>query len=924
MPTKLTSVLLFFFTISFFSQSTISLSGQINQHENKAPIEAATVYLSKVNDSTLIDYMITDNSGKFNFNVKKTYQPTYLKIVATGFSDKKIEIKSLENNNNFGAIFLQTEIKSLDEITIKKETPPVRIKKDTLEFNVASFKVRPYSNVETLLKQLPGVEFDINGKITVNGKEVNQILVNGKPFFDKDGKIALQSLPSELIKKVQITDTKSRKEELAGTSATNNNASINLTIDKDKNKGFFGKFTGGFGSNNRYESSGLVNYFKNKQKISALASSNNINASGFSMDEIFDNMSGGRNASFAPDLGNFGFSEAGNGGRGITQTNLFGINYSDNFKDKLDSNLSYSYSENHTNNNNKTKTESLLPTNRFFTKQNAITNTDKQAHRINTQFEIKIDSTTTLSIRPLFSSSKSTNFNTSFETSTDENLSLLNENKNNSKNISHNTAFENEIEFNKQFKRKGRMISLSFTNENEINKSEATNKSETLFYQGSQPDDIRNQQIRNTNKTNVYFSEIEYSEPLKDSIILKIGSKLNYLERIKDQQVYDFETLTQNYSLKNELISNFLTQNKQTITPFTALAIQKKKYWINFNLGTAITNFKNKSYYNFVTTQLNKDFVFPFAQINGNYNFNATKSVSFRYGLDVNFPDAFQFLPVANLANPLNTITGNPNLKPNKTNSFNLSFRNFKTGKKQGFNLNVNANFNENPIVSTSFFDANRKRNTTYENVKSTYRLSGGGNYNKTIKNEAHVFKFRIGGNLNRNFNRGITNLQNYTSKTVSFSPRLNFTYEYGELLTINPTYNINFVSTKYTNYVIDAAKNTTHTINLQTTNYWLKNWVFGNDYGYTYNSNISDGFKKDFYLWNTSLAFNFYNKKCMAKVKVYDILDQNQNATRNISATSIRDEENIVLQRYIMFSFTFKIEKFAGKEKQKKNRFQI
>jgi hypothetical protein len=134
--------------------------------------------------------------------------------------------------------------------------------------------------------------------------------------------------------------------------------------------------------------------------------------------------------------------------------------------------------------------------------------------------------------------------------------------------------------------------------------------------------------------------------------------------------------------------------------------------------------------------------------------------------------------------------------------------------------------------------------------------------------------------------------------------------------LTINPSYEATFSESKYDNYTIDAASNVLHKFKIQTTNYWPKNWVFGNDFGYTYNSNIADGFKKDFYLWNSSLSYSFFKKKLTAKVKVYDILNQNQSAIRTITSTSIRDEENSVLKRYFMFSLTYKIEKFAGKEK--------
>lgn len=112
---------------------------------------------------------------------------------------------------------MEENANNLNEVTIKSEAPPIKLK-DTLEFNASSFKVRPDSNVETLLKQLPGVEIDADGKITVNGKEVNQVLVNGKPFFDKDGKIALQVCLPDIINKVQVSDTKTKKRRSDETS----------------------------------------------------------------------------------------------------------------------------------------------------------------------------------------------------------------------------------------------------------------------------------------------------------------------------------------------------------------------------------------------------------------------------------------------------------------------------------------------------------------------------------------------------------------------------------------------------------------------------------------------------------------------------------------------------------------------------------
>ena len=227
---KLLHVLAAFFIISFgFSQSKVNLKGIIIDENSKLPIESATVYLTSVKDSSVVDYTISDRTGKFTFSIKKIDYPINLKVSYITFQDYKIENKNLNDDKDFGVISLKEAIVNLNEVVIKSEAPPIRIKKDTLEFNVSSFKVRPDANVETLLKQLPGVEIDSDGKITVNGKEVNQILVNGKPFFDKDGKIALQNLPSNIINKVQVTDTKTKKEEKTGAVASSNNASINLT-----------------------------------------------------------------------------------------------------------------------------------------------------------------------------------------------------------------------------------------------------------------------------------------------------------------------------------------------------------------------------------------------------------------------------------------------------------------------------------------------------------------------------------------------------------------------------------------------------------------------------------------------------------------------------------------------------------------------
>ncbi len=907
-----------FSSFSVFSQNTIILKGKIIDQKDQA-LESATVYISTIKDSLVLDYTITDKNGYFKINLKKTSKPVFLKIAYLGFQTYKQELKEIQEDKNFGNIKLSTNSNTLSEITIKSESPPIRIKKDTLEFNASSFKVRPDANVETLLKQLPGVEIDTDGKVIVNGKEVNQILVNGKPFFDKDGKIALQNLPSDIIKKVQITDTKTKKEELAKQAATSNNASINLTIDEKKNKGLFGKLMAGRGSEKRYESSALINYFKSKRKISLLASSNNINSTGFSMDEVFDNMGGGRNnnAYYNSD-GSFGVGNMRfGGGKGITKSNMVGLNYSDELIKDFQSTGSYFHTDSNTENNNKRIVINLLPSGNFTTNSNSQTIEDRVNNNLNFEFEYPIDSTAKIIIIPKFSKVNNKYKSYSTQESVDNFNQTLNKSDSDSFEDSEKNNFSNAIDFNKLFGQKGKMLSISLNNKNANTISNSLLNSNTTFFQNNTPDDIRNQTNKSRTINDVYSAEIEFAQPISDSAKINLAFNYNIEKIIEDQKTLDFDAISQSYSIQNDKLTNYQTSTIKTITPKIGLSINKEKFDFSTTLGPSFTQFDNYSFYMNNKVNLNNSYVLP--SINSSYNYKFSKSKSFRisYNYEIDFPASNRVLPIENLANPLNVFIGNSNLNPDKNHNLFFSFRDFDFATRSGYTVYFGGDYFDNQVVSSSVFDENRKQITTYENSAGNYSFWFGSHWNKTIKIEEHTIKFGFGINGTLGLSKGFANLIQFESNNLSVTPRLNFTYEYGELLTINPTYNLTYTNSNYTNYTINSASNVLHKFNIQITNYWPSNWVFGNDFGYNYNSNIADGFKKDFYLWNTSISYSFFGKKMTIKAKVYDLLNQNQSQTRTISPTTIRDEQNSVLKRYIMFSLTYKIGNFAGKDKK-------
>ena len=906
------------FSSFLFSQNTITLKGKVIDPTTKLPIESATVYLTSVKDSSVVDYTITNKTGNFDIKVRKSDKPINLKVSFVSYQDFVETISSLSTDKDFGTIELKEITNQLNEVVIKSEIPPIRIKKDTLEFNASSFKVGADANVEALLKQLPGVEITPEGKITVNGKEVNNILVNGKPFFGKDGKIATQNLPAEIIDKVQVVDTKTKAEEISGDASGSEEKTINLTIQEDKNKGFFGKIMGGLGSDKRYESSLLLNYFKGEQKISVLASTNNINSVGFSMDEIFDNMGGGRSRSvYYNDDGSFGLNNMsfGGGNRGITRSSMVGINYQDKFLKKIDQSGSYYFTNSETENNNRTDRINLLPEGRTFTNSTAVTENSNNGHNLGLDFEIKLDSTATIYISPSFQKTKSQSRSSRNQVTTNEAFAELNSSSNDDFSENDNSSFTTEASFSKQFKKKSRAMSVNF--ETEIKKRDdfLNTNSQTLFADAT-PDDIRNQNQFESDDNKFVKLEVRFGEPLTDSIRLSLTSEVTYRKIDNQLNTFDFDTGTNAYDDFNSTQSNKTFSKATTFFPSTGLILNKSKTNGRINFGPEFVTFDAQSNYLGLVTNRNKNYVFPRVKGYISHEIDKSKSIYSFYDFGVQLPEANQVLPVENLSNPLSTFIGNDNLRPTQRHNLYFSFNDYDYQSRSGYYIYSGFNLSKNAVVSSTIFDDNFKATTTYQNVESGYNSYFGVNWSKSMKKEKRTLRFGAGINLNYDFSQGLTNAILFESRGLQLNPKVNMTWSIDELITIAPSYRYTYFKTDYKNYVIDNANNFLHNAKLEITSYFPKKFVIGSDFGYTYNSNIADGYKKDFYLWNVSLGYNFFKDQLLAKVKVYDMLNQNLNNTRTITPTAIIDSENTVLRRYVMFSLTYKLEKFAGKKK--------
>ena len=488
---------LFLSTIAFSQTKKFTINGIVKSEDDQELLQSATVHLERIKDSSIVSYTITSEKGIFDLTGETSDSKIKLVVSFIGFKPymKIIDVK----NQNIGTLFLKNS-NLLDGVVIKSSAP-ITIKKDTLEFNVKSFKTKADANVEDLLKKLPGVEVDLEGNITVNGKSVNKILVNGKPFFGNDPTITTRSLTKDIIEKIQITDTRTNAEAFSGEDADGENKTINLTIKKENNQGYFGKVAAGAGTNNRNEYAGMITRFKQSERIGILAGGNNINSPGFSF--------GNQRLQFGGNSRSFG------GGQGIVTSNNYGANYINSFGKIFEVSSDYFYKNSSSDNRSTSNRETFLSdgTSFFRSSENTSLN-DSDSHDASIDFEIEIDSTFRIDIETDFNRNLNTNrFNSQSET-LNNSKTLTNDSKIGSIADSDRERFDNEINLTKKFGSKGAFVRVELTANLRKTLTDDFVKSETNIY-GSNPDQIiRDQYSDGISDIKELASQVTYRLPI--------------------------------------------------------------------------------------------------------------------------------------------------------------------------------------------------------------------------------------------------------------------------------------------------------------------------------------------------------------------------------------------------------------------------
>lgn len=899
---------------SFSQSKSFKITGKILSDVDDNPLEAATVYLEKTKDNVLVTYSLSNKDGSFLLDDSTSETDLNLLVSYVGYQAYKQKIAITKTNINLGDIKLKVS-NALDEIIISTSAP-VTIKKDTLEFNVSSFKTKKDATVEDLLKELPGVEIDEEGKIKVNGKEVNKILVNGKPFFGNDPSITIKNLTKEIIEKIQVVDTKTKSEAFTGEEGDKENKTINLTIKKENNKGVFGRVAAGVGTDKRHEFAGMFNRFDNDQRISVLVGGNNINSPGFSFGEI-EKMFGGGGSSRFNSSG--GFSVNGRqfgGGQGITKSKLAGANFADNFGKKVEASADYFYSNSNSENATTSKRETILSDSRYFSNSQSNSNNDTQSHSINSEFEIKVDSTFMINVKPSFNFSKTTTNYVSEEETLNEAFVLINQSSLNSFVETSAQNFSNDISATKKFGTKGAFLKFGLNNSIRNSESDDYINSTTEVFGASAEKIIRNQFTDGDNKVNNLQTDISYRLPIIDKeFFINFGYKYQHNTDDSKKNTFDFNDVTNSYDTFNDALSTNFQYTDIKSAPGINLSVRKEKWSAGFGADYVLRTLKNNDG---LRPEFNVERDFEAVELNSNINYRFSKKASIyaNYKLSNKPPSVRQLQAFEDVSNPINTVIGNPNLEPTNEHNLYMGFNAYNWQERTGFYMYASITTNSNAVVSRTTIDSETlKRVTTYDNVDGNNNGYFGIDYSKRFKIDSlQTIRLKIGNWSNFSKNINYNNNVQYASHVLAFNPNIGLDFVYTDVFEFKPRYRISLTNNKFDISAFEDRNFISHNLDLNTAFFLPKGFEWRNDLKYNYNPNIADGFQKDAWFWNASIAYSVLKDKGLVTLKVYDLLNQNTNARRVATQDYIQDSESTVLRRYFMLNFSWKFNSLGSK----------
>ncbi|HEX2845951.1 MAG TPA: outer membrane beta-barrel protein [Chitinophagaceae bacterium] len=911
-----------------FAQGT--LKGRIIDSTSQQPLGLATITVFKAADTAIITYRLSDPEG--NFKVPGIPFDLNCRVVISfsGYSifRKEFTIPAGEATLDMNTVYMLPDAKSLDEVLVIAERPPVVVKKDTIEFNASAFKTLPNALVEDLLKKLPGVQVDRDGNIAVNGKPVNRILVDGKVFFGDDPKMATRNLPANVIDKVQVTDDKEELLRNGDDNINNVGKVVNITLKKGVKKGWFGKLYGGLGTDELYEAGGIANIYRDTLQISVLGYMNNMNKAGFSFNElmqtggmdrnrsnsngtsisIWNNSSGGSGVS----INGVNFGGAQNyGGVSTSKGAGFNLNHAPNAKKSLF--LQYFHGNVHVNRLTETETQQFNGDTVISNKTRLTGGVVTNAHNIGAGLRLKPDSVTNILFNANYTIGLSNENRISTISSMNNILGPLSAGNVLQSNKGSSYYYRHSLNITRLSKtKKGRRYNIyhSLDVNNRYNDL-ATNTGLDFYYPtayDSLAAQLRNERIPRTDAA-VSFN---YSDPLSKILTFRIGGRYEYGQVTNNINTFSKDLANPgNGDTPDPLRTSSFNRHSNRILLMPGLEFKWKNFtitpgmralfqYVDNDLASLPAPVKQKS------TDLLPALSVTYKQLNLNYS------------RDIALPSFTYLIPVSDNTNPYFITKGNTTLNPSRRDNFYVNY--YFNDPKRSFNISVYANgaLTHNDIVQSITVDEKGVQTTMPVNANGSKNFYINYNLYKQYKNnQRFIFSWNTGANYNFNRNRLLYNGESSWQTTWSLNQWAGIGLNWNDKVEWNSNVSLGYNFTRYSSTAFNKLKVQTRWWENELIVRWPKHVIWETQCSYNFNGNVPAGSPKEIVRWNAAVNFTMLRDETgVLRLSVFDILDQNKNISSYTSRNMINTSQTNALTQYFMATFTYNVRPAGVKKK--------
>ena len=906
----------------------LNIRGTVFENDKLQPMEGAAVKLYNERDS-MVAGAATKQNGQFILPAIPSATYT-LQVSFMGFKTQKFKLVLPKKSGNYKVadVMMREDATVMAEAVVEGKLPEMTVIDDTVAYNADAFKLPEGSMVEDLVKKLPGIVQDENGNFTFNGKNISQILVDGKEFFGNNRNLVLQNLPAEIVDKVKAYDRKSDMARITGIDDGNERTVLDLAIKKDRKKGLFGRADGAYGTHDRYSGNLNINSFRGDEKYSFVGSANNTQGNGLS-----DNQRLGTTMNWENKKVELNGSVNGD----FSQSSSASQSNSQNFELK---NSAYSASQNHSNNHN-------------------------GSFGFQYRVEWKPDSTWNVLFRPEFNFSRNSGSGgNESATWNDDPFQFsptpladyatlakqigvnhrLGDNWNASKNINASA----ELQVNKRLKKPGRNVTLNLGGGYGDSNNEGNSYSQTDYYllQALSGEDSVYHKVQYNRGSNYNYNfnvRFSYSEPIAYNTYLQLTYNYRYNFRDNDRDVrsifdpYNDILGVNQYNYDDFFDAPYVVQDKQQCSYTKNIGqnhdlrvqvrINRTKYRLTIG-GNVQPQISKVDYQKGrIDTLLRRTVVNASPVVNFQYRFSRQEQLEFRYNANTGWPNITDMIPdTLSDANPLNIRIGNAELKPSFTQNVQFEYRRTVIDYQRTNAVNFQFHTTRNSTTNrTEYNEVTGGRVSMPVNVNGNWNASANYNFNTALDSKKH-WRFDMNTSLSTSKNIGYLyrskdkmTVENIT-RSGNFGQRVRFTFrqDWESGWQVEANANGNF------RYNLNRSNNATAS-NLDHYDFrYGGSFVITFPWGMTISSDIEQQSRRGYsdaamntnhLIWNGSISQRFLPyKQLTISLRAVDILDERDDVNRNVSAVSRTDTKSEMVRSYVLLSANWRFGRFGGR----------